>query len=259
MLILPLVGALWLLAYRTNARRTRACDGSGDPDGDIVVFVEALRWLFIVWGFPRFCRGLRRGGCNHYVRLFRWSGPSGALLVLPDYVRRRRLAGHARRLAGFLDELAQRYPGRVIHLVGYSTGCFVAAEAVKHVQCPGNIGELILLAGAISPGYDARRLADRVSGLHVFHSYRDFVISGLAPLLFGCNDGLRGPACGMVGLRPQAGRYPEGFLTQHCWSASAVRLGYFGDHFSITSSAFVARRIAPLLGGSSTRCNAPNR
>ena len=250
LLLLVLIAA-WILALWMNKRRIRACDSNGDPDQGIVVFVEALRWLFIVWGFTGFCRGLRRGGCHQQVRLFRWSGWAGALLVLPDYLRRKRLLAKAGRLAGFLDELADQYPGRTIHLVGYSTGGFLVLEALKRIRGPDYVGQVILLAGALSPAYDTHELTDRVHRLHNFHSYRDFLINGLAPLVFGANDGHRGPACGMVGLRPTDSRCPPGFVTQHSWSASAIRLGYFGDHFSITSSAFVAQRIAPLLAASS--------
>ena len=247
MLLLLAIGTAWAIALAINDRRGRACDGSGDPDQGIVVFVEALRWLFIVWGFPRFCRGLRRGGCQQQVRLFRWSGWAGALLVLPDYLRRKRLLAQARRLASFLDQLAERHPGRTIHLVGYSTGGFLVLEALKRLQHPVPVGEVILLAGALSPGYRADELSDRARRVHNFYSYRDFLISGLAPLVFGSNDGQRGPACGMVGFRPPVAGGSPGFVIQHPWSASAIHLGYFGDHFSITSSAFVARRIAPLV------------
>ncbi|GAG12587.1 unnamed protein product, partial [marine sediment metagenome] len=250
-LLLLVVGAAWAVALAINDRRVRACDGSGNPEQDIVVFVEALRWLFIVWGFPRFCRGLRRGGCQQQVRLFRWSGSAGALLVLPDYLCRHRLLTKARRLARFLDELAERHPGRTIHLVGYSTGGFLVLEALKRLRHPVPVGEVILLAGALSPYYHTHELSDRARRVHNFYSYRDFLISGLAPLVFGSNDGRRGLACGMVGFRPQHSASRPEFVIQHPWSTSAIRLGYFGDHFSITSSAFVARRIAPLVAGPS--------
>ena len=238
--------ALWMLALRVNRRRIDACDGSGDAGRGIVVFVEPVRWLFIVWGFGAFCRGLRRGGCDHYVRLFRWSGRAGALLVLPDFLRRNRLSRKADRLARFIDDLAAEHPGRTVHLAGYSTGCYLLLEALKRVRDPVRGGEVILLAGAVSPHYCMDGLSDRVRRMHNFHSYLDFVIGGLAPAVFGCNDGRWGPGCGMVGFRR-----PPPFVRQHRWSASAIPLGYFGDHFSITSSTFVAERIAPIVVASS--------
>ena len=244
--LLFVVAALWMLALRVNRHRIEACDGSGDADHGIVVFVEPVRWLFIVWGFGSFCRGLRRGGCDHYVRLFRWSGRAGALLVLPDFLRRKRLLKKADRLARFIDELAAEYPGQTVHLTGYSTGCYLVLEALKHVRNPVCMGEVILLAGAVSPRYCMDGLSSRGRRVHNFHSYLDFVIGGVAPAVFGSNDGRRAPGCGMVGFHQ-----PPPFVTQYRWSASAIPLGYFGDHFSITSSAFVAKRIAPIVVASS--------
>ncbi|MFH0983886.1 MAG: hypothetical protein V2A79_20420 [Planctomycetota bacterium] len=246
-LALALLVVVWTLALLRNGRRTRTCDGSGDPDRGLIVFVEAVRWLFIVWGFAAVCRGFRRGGCGHLIRLFRWSGRGGALLVLPDFLRRRRLLAKADRLARFLDGLAAQYPGRPIHLIGYSTGCYLVLEALKRRVWsdpldPPPIGQVILLAGAVSPDYPLHSLAAGARGVHTFHSPLDFMISGLAPLLLGTNDGRRSLGCGMIGFHGAPGS-----VEQRAWSPRAMRLGYFGDHFSITAPAFVARQIAPIL------------
>ena len=243
LVLLVMVAAIWLAAVQISRRRVRACDGSGDPNHGIIVFAEPVRWLFVVWGFAWFCRGLRRAGCRQQVRLFRWCGAAGALLVLPDFVRRRRLRRKARRLARFLEQTAEQHPEQPIHVVGYSTGSFLVLEALKQVGPQVRLGEVILLAAAVSPGYEVNDIAGRVPRVHSFHSYADFLISGLGPLLFGSNDGHWGPGCGMVGWRNS-----DGFVVQHPWSASAIPLSYFGDHFTITAPAFVAKRIAPILG-----------
>jgi hypothetical protein len=210
----------------------------------VVIFVEPLRWLFIVWGFASFVRGLRSGGAGQRVRLFRWCGRAGALMVLPDFMRRKRLLRKADRLARFIGEQARLHPGRPLHLVGYSTGCYLVTEALKRLEAPVAIGEVVLLHGAMSPGYRLEGLAGRVRRMHTFHSHLDMVISGVGPLLFGANDGRWGLGCGMIGFRQT-----PAFVVQQAWSRSAIALGYFGDHFSVTSANFVARRIAPILNG----------
>jgi len=220
----------------------RELDGSGDLDQGIVVFVEPVRWLFVVWGFVPFVRGLRRAGCGHGVRLFRWSGRAGALLVLPDLMRRRRLLAKARRLARFLDRLAEDHPGRTIHLCGYSSGCYLVTEAIQHVRRPESVGAAVLLASTLSPGYALHDVAGRVRALRSFHSPLDFFINGLAPRLFGCNDRLRAWSSGMVGFTS-----PPSGVSQHTWTPADIRLGYLGDHFSITASRFVAARVAPVI------------
>lgn len=242
-LIVIAVLALWWCAVRANRSRLHRYDGSGDAAKGIVIFVEPLHWLFIVWGFAPFCRGLRRAGGEHHIRLFRWGGRAGALLVIPDFVRRNRLLRKSERLARFILDVTEQHPGRTIHVVAYSTGCFIAAEALKRIERTVPIGEVVLLAGALSPGYDVVPLLSRVQRIHCFHSRLDFVISGLGPLLLGSNDGRFTPACGMVGLRAA----PE-LVTRHGWTPNAIRTGYLGDHFTITSSAFVAKQIAPILG-----------
>lgn len=241
-IVIGSIACLWWAAFRANRSRIRRLDGSGDAADGIVIFVEPLRWLFIIWGFAPFCRGLRQAGGQQLVRLFRWSGRAGALLVLPDFLRRKRLLKKSARLAQFINDLASLHPGRAIHVVGYSSGCFVALEALRRVDAAARIGEVILLAGAVSPYYDVRDISVRVRAMHSFHSPLDFVISGLAPLLFGSNDGRWGPACGMVGMAA-----PGELVSQHAWSPSAIGTGYLGDHFTITSSAFIARHVAPLV------------
>jgi len=220
----------------------RALDGSGHPDHGIVVFVEPVRWLFIVWGFVPFVRGLRRAGCGHCVRLFRWSRRAGALFVLPDLMRRQRLLTKARRLARFLDQLAEDHPGRTIHLCGYSSGCYLVTEAIRHVRRPDAVGAVVLLASTLSPGYALHGVVQRVRALQSFHSRLDFLINGLAPRLFGCNDRRRVWSAGMVGFTS-----PPSGVTQHTWTPADIRLGYLGDHFSITAPRFVAARVAPVI------------
>ncbi len=233
---------LWLLAVIRHSRRVHAFDCSGDPRDGVVIFVEPVRWLFIVWGFVSFVRGLRGGGCTCEVRLFRWSKRAGALLVIPDLMRHERLRTKAGRLARFIDNVAQEHPGKVIHLCGYSSGCYLVTEAVQMLRDTRALGTVVLLSATVSPGYPLGEAAARVRAVHTFHSRLDCLINGLAPWLFGCNDRRRALAAGMVGFQ-----YPPAGVTQHAWSLRDLRLGYFGDHFTITSARFVAKRIAPFL------------
>lgn len=237
-----LVG-VWALALAYNRWQVLRFDHSGDPGDGIVIFVEPVRWLFVIWGFPNFCLGLRRAGSKARVQLFRWSNRAGALLVLPDLMRNGRLVRKSRRLAALIDDLAQRYPHSPIHVCGYSSGCYVALEALRRCSTPRPVDRLILLAATISPGYDLRHLAGRVRMIHHVYSPLDGWINGLGPLLFGCNDRCWSVSAGMAGLRR-----PPGFVTQRRWSPRDIALGYLGGHFTVMSPAFVERELAPLLG-----------
>jgi hypothetical protein len=256
-------GWLWLLAaipalyaglLILNRKAVAQHEGTGDPNQGIIVFVEPVRWLFIIWGFASFARGLRQAGGQQQLQLFRWSNRAGALLVLPDLMRRRRLRAKASRLARYLNELAVRNPGCAIHLCGYSSGCYLIAEAAPHLSVSVNLGTVVLLAATISPDYPLSHLHERARKIHHFYSPLDFVINGAGPWLFGCNDRRRAPACGMVGFNTDLAN-----VVQHCWSPADMRRGYFGDHFTVTAGSFIGKRVAPLFqpeqcDGSSREC-----
>jgi hypothetical protein len=237
MAVVVWAGALWI-----NRRRVERYDGRGDPQCGVVVSVEPVRWLFIVWAFNAVCRALRRAGCGHAVYLYRWSRAAGSLLVLPDLMRRHRLDAKATRLAGVLEELARGHPEVDIHVIAYSTGVYVAFGAVKRLPPGIRVGHVIALHGTVSPGYDVAGVTKRSTGVLNVHGRVDFLINGLAPLLFGTNDRIHSPACGMVGLR----RAAPG-LEQRRWRPGDARFGYFGDHFTVASSAWLREHVVPRL------------
>ena len=99
-------------------------------------------------------RGIGRAIASAYAR-------AGAVLVLPDMMRQRRLLTKADRLARRIDRLAAEHPGTPVHLCGYSSGCYLVTEAVKRIKRPEAVGTVILLAGSMSPGYELDAVADR--------------------------------------------------------------------------------------------------
>lgn len=241
MYIVLLILLAWIAGLWVNHRGVSRHDGSGDPGRGIVVFVEPVRWLFIVWGFNGLCRAIRRAGCDHAIHLFRWSRTAGSLFVLPDLMRRERLDSKAVRLARWIDRLAQEHPQTTIHLVGYSTGVYLAFEAAQQIET-SRLGQIIALHGTVSPDYDVSRAASRAKGILSVHGRLDWLINGLGPLLFGTNDRRHALACGMVGLRNSL---PG--VEQHAWQSADARLGYFGDHFTVMSSAWLQRHVIPRL------------
>jgi hypothetical protein len=239
--ILLAVG-VWAALLAHNRRGVRRHEQTGDASRGVIIFVEPVRWCFIIWGFVQFCQGLRRAGRQERILLFRWSNRTGSLLVIPDLARERRLQKKARRLARFIEETSAQHPGSPIHLVGYSSGCYLVLESVLHCSRDVPLGTAILLQGSVSPTYDLRPALERVSQIHSFHSRIDLV-NAIGPTLFGSNDRRWGPACGAVGFRTNLPR-----LTQYGWAPADMRWCYFGDHFTVAAARFVAHRIAPLFG-----------
>lgn len=222
-----------LLAHRSA--------GQGDVAHGIVIFVEPVRWLFLSWGFPSVVRGVRWAGRKHHIEIFRWSGVSGSLFVVPDLVAQQRLLWQSQRLTRRLNELRRQHPHVPIHLVAYSSGCYIALEACKQMN-PGELkGMLSLLSPAVSSTYDLTALKFRVTSVRVFHSKLD-VINGIGTLIFGTNDRRFQLSSGVVGFHN-----PPDFVEQHAWRPEDVRLRYFGDHFTVTSPWLIQRCIASHL------------
>ncbi len=237
---LTILMAVWATAVAWNRWSVRRHDGAGDPRQGVVIFVEPVRWLFVIWGFRSFCEGLRRGGYRGQIRLFRWSTTAGALLVVPDAVRRSRLIRRATRLAERIERMAAPDPACPIHLCGYSSGCYIVLEALRRLE-RARIRNTILLAGTISPRYPLESLDARTDRLLHVYSPID-IINLLGPMLIGTNDRHWMPACGSVGF---AARPPA--VRQRRWRLGDLRSWYLGDHFTVVSPRFVSMLLAPLV------------
>jgi pimeloyl-ACP methyl ester carboxylesterase len=242
LLVSVVVVGCWALAWAGNRRSVRRLDGSGEPSRGIIIFVEPVRWLFIVWGFAGFCRALRGAGSAHRLELFRWSRSAGSLFVLPDLMRRRRLDVKAARLARRLAEIRRTHPDIPLHVVAYSTGAYVAFEAVRRLPVGARVNRIVALHGTVSPRYDLREVENRCDGVLNVYGPVDFLINGVAPLIFGTNDRAHALASGMVGLRS-----PPACVNQRRWRFRDVALGYFGDHFTVMSPRWLRASIAPWL------------
>ena len=157
-------------------------------------------------------------------------------------MRRHRLDAKAVRLARFIEELSREHPASTIHLIGYSTGVYLAFEAIKQVSSTIHIGQVIALHGTVSPDYDMTEVARRATGVLTVHGRPDWLINGLGPLLFGTNDRVHTAACGMIGLRSVPAK-----VQQRPWRLGDTRMGYFGDHFTVMSCAWLQANVIPRL------------
>lgn len=236
------VAALWAAAVWRNGRRTARHIGRGDARAGSVLFVEPVRWLFIVWGFNAMFAALRREGLGHSVHLFRWSRSAGSLLVLPDLMRRHRLDVKARRLARRIETLFVSHPGAPLHVVAYSTGVYIAFEAIRQLAPGARLTSVIALHGTVSPHYDVAGVASRAGVVLNVYGRKDWLINGIGPWLFGTNDRVHSPACGMVGLRDVSAN-----VQQRAWQPSDWRQGYWGDHFTVMAVPWLRAHVVPIL------------
>ena len=139
-----------------------------------------------------------------------------------------------------------------LFLVGKSGGTGVVVKALEHLP-EGAAEAAVLIAPALSPGYDLTRALDAVRReMVVFWSPLDVFVLGLGTRVFGTIDGAHAASAGLVGFRVPLGDdgAPEGAyakLRQVRWGLSMATTGYLGGHVGPDSPAFLRKYVVPLL------------
>lgn len=231
------LAGIWAIQFL----RDRVAVGRG-PRGDaaqgLTLFVEPLAWLSIKWGFRRFLLAAEILKLSGRIEFFGWSGGWRGWTLLPELVCRKRNLGHAARLAERLTEHARAHPGSPIRMVAYSSGCFVALEAVARLPQDVRVEKLVLLAPTVAPDCDLAAATTRSGKIVCVCSMGDFLINGLATVALGTNDRRHALSAGMVGFSRRDGSADES-LRQVRWRPAMVRRGWFGGHFTVSSVAML--------------------
>lgn len=241
---------IWAVQVARDRRALRRRHG-GDPAKGLTFFVEPVAWLAIKWGFRRFLIAAGMSGRRGRLELFGWSGGWRGFLVLPDLMSRRRNMGHAERLAGRLQRHAAAHPGSPIRLVTYSSGGFIALEALRRLPQDVGVERLVMLAPTVSPSYDLAPALARCREAVCVCSKGDFLINGLGALVFGTNDRRHQLSAGMIGFGRLAG--DGGGLHQVRWRPGDVRRLWFGGHFTVSSVPMLAH----LMSGADRHVSPP--
>ena len=159
----------------------------------------------------------------------------------------------ARSVADQVREWVELRPSKPVFLVGKSGGAWIMVKALE-VLPGGSVEAVVLLAPAISPGYDLSRALRAVSReLVSFWSPLDVVILGLGTWLFGTADRVHTPSAGLVKFREPGGLDDEGRrlyatrLRQVRWRLGMARTGHLGGHVGPDLPAFLRRYVVPLL------------
>jgi hypothetical protein len=207
-------------------------------------------------GFPNLCRELETAIAQDRLPLavepFEWT--HGYLRVLADMLSAEHAQEQGRKLAARICALKQECPGRAVYIISHSAGCGIALTAAESLP-PGYLDHLVLLAPAVSTGYDLRpALAHSTQGVDVFYSRRDWGILGLGTAVLGTADRTRCPPAGRVGFTVEstdpgdAALYAK--LRQHPWDPCLSWSGNNGGHYSSHQPAFLRAYVFPLLGES---------
>ena len=176
------------------------------------------------------------------VHPFEWSHGIGH--VLTDLCNRSYHAKKGCELAQCVMAFREANPHRAIGLIGHSSGAAIVLAATEFLP-PGSVDRIILLAPAVSPGYDLRpALRASLCGIDTFYSRGDLVSRWL--LLTGTADGRHRVAAGCTPFEEPDACCPDTDLYHNLRQHSYGQDGA-GGHFGCTRFAFFRTRVIPLL------------
>jgi pimeloyl-ACP methyl ester carboxylesterase len=196
--------------------------------------------------------GLKDADAQSAIELHDWT--AGALRLVYNLRAIDRNRAEARKIAAKIIAYQDRYPGRPVHLVGYSGGAGVAVLTLESLPSDRRVTDAILLAPTLASDYDLRTAISRTTrGIQNFYSPLDVPILMVLTTAFGTTEGRHTPAAGAVGFQTPEGvdakdqRAYTAATPQHAYRFDMLWNGHTGGHFGWANRAFVARHVAPLL------------
>ncbi len=200
-------------------------------------------------------QGLLRSGVDARIELDDWTAGHWTLrpLLIPYNVRALgRNQGQGRRIAEKILAYQAQYPGRPVHLIGYSGGAAVAVLALEALPEHAKVTGAVLLAPSLACTYDLRPALRRTErGIKNFYSPLDIPVLAILCTAVGTSDGKHVVPAGAVGFfdAPASDSRAAGepALEQQCYRPSMLARGHAGGHFGWVGKFFVADRVAPLV------------
>ena len=195
--------------------------------------------------------GLDEGGVPYAIEVADWT--TGVFFLSFYHLWARQRSQRAAQLvADRLTAYQQAYPGRPIHLVGYSGGGALAPLVLERLPEDFRVTSAVLLANALSRHYNlAPALRKTERGIWNLYSPLDVFVS-LGTLIGTTLDGRHGCSAGAYGFRPPANLSPDDAaeyarLQQLCYGPRMAGSFNLGGHFGNMNRVFSAEWIAPLL------------
>jgi hypothetical protein len=193
-------------------------------------------------------RGLREGGVDADAEIYDWTCNDPGINALHA---RARNDAQAQKVADAITWRFRADPRIKIYLTAHSGGNGIAVWALEKLPPDVKVQAVLLLAPALSPGYDLsaalRHVRDKV---YAFSSPYDSVVLGVGTTLFGTMDGVKVDAAGRVGFTvpPSADQREYAKLVQKPYDKAWLEWGNIGDHIGAMAMPFAAHVLAPLLG-----------
>jgi hypothetical protein len=192
-------------------------------------------------------RGLHDGGWPGSTEIYDWTENDPGINALQA---KQRNIGEAKIVADQLLAEMRQDPSVEITLTSHSGGTGIAVWALEKLPPGKQIQTLVLLASALSPGYDLSQALTHVRGhAYVFYSEHDQVVLGVGTSMFGTIDGVKGVAAGLNGFtRPAAvDAKAYGKLVQVGYDNRWMALANIGTHIGCMSRPFSEKILAPMV------------
>lgn len=187
--------------------------------------------------------GVLRSGYRGAVTRFGWNRGVPFLRSLVNLTNRRHHERQTARLVTRIVNYKNQHPDAPVSLLAQSGGCWIVIKALEQLPPELGIQCAVLVAPSMSPDYDIALAASKcTNGLISIGGPGDFFFLGLGTTLFGTSDRVRTPSAGWIGWH----HHPSGFREVR-WHPDWIQLGYFGNHTSSSSQAFISQIVAPFL------------
>jgi len=194
-------------------------------------------------------RGLLQAGIDRALPIYNWGRPVpgvGMLLNQMDFIGNR-LAGV--RIAKFIEEYQDKYPGRPVYVVGHSGGGGVAVFTAEGLSEGRQIDGLVLLSASIWAGYDLTKALGRCkNGIVNFYNQADVGLLAIGTTITSNVDGMRGPSAGLNGFNRLTNLDPPEKRAAYTKLYQVGVSGHGGDpHGAVTRPGFVSSNVAPWI------------
>ena len=197
-------------------------------------------------------RGLTEGNLDTAIVMYDWTDGRGSRVgnLQAHEEHRRQAAEVAARIVGYQD----RYPGRPVHLVGYSGGAAMVVYALEALPPDRAVDSATLLGPVLAPDYNLSLAMARCRApLRNFHSQLDAGALMLATIVLGTMEGRHCWSAGAVGFSTPAGLDPaqreayQSRLAQQGYNPRFLTSGHIGGHYGWANQWFVAQWVAPVI------------